>query len=78
MPASTISEADDQRDREADREQVQRRRGAAHHAEREVDDQQRGDAGQRDRIAPENSCAPQITSDHSPPCRDRWCRSGSV
>jgi hypothetical protein len=32
----------------ADGEQIQRRRGAAHHAEREIDDEQRGDARQRD------------------------------
>ncbi len=41
-------EADHQRNREAHREQIQRGRGAADHAEGQIDDEQRRDARQRD------------------------------
>src|SRR5580692_1479572 len=41
-------EAEDQRNRQANSKQVQGRRGAAHDAERDIHDEQRGHAGQRD------------------------------
>ena len=67
MPASTTSRPTTSEIGKPDREQVERRRGAAHHAEREVDDEQRGDAGQRDRQSRRaNSCPPHSTMVHRP------------
>jgi hypothetical protein len=75
QPTKDHQQADDQRDREADGEQVQARRGAAHDAEGEVDHQQRSHAGQRHFTAPRNSwLAKSSTNQAQVSGRIRRCR----